>query len=104
MRSFGRREAAVLSMLSEAVRLTRRRFPRSCAPRTFSASLSGRPSVSWENRGRLQRDYSGEEAQDDGKAVPHRGKCLTAPRDHAATHVTFHLSRGSGHAGSSNMP
>jgi hypothetical protein len=37
-------------MLSEAVRSTRRRFPRSCAPRTFSASLSGRPSVGWEKR------------------------------------------------------
>src|ERR1035438_9064309 len=41
----GRREAALLVMLSEAVRLTRRRFPPSCAPRTFSASLSARPSV-----------------------------------------------------------
>jgi hypothetical protein len=37
-------------MLSEAVRSTRRRFPRSCAPRAFSASLSGRPSVGWEKR------------------------------------------------------
>ena len=37
-------------MLPHAVRSIRRRFPRSCAPRTFSASLSGRPSVGWEKR------------------------------------------------------
>ena len=44
----GRREAAVLQ----------RRCPPSCAPRTFSAWLSGRCSVGCGNRGRLQRGYS----------------------------------------------
>src|SRR5664279_6546392 len=33
----GHCEAAGLAMLSEAVRSTRRRFPPSCAPRTFLA-------------------------------------------------------------------
>jgi len=54
---FGRREAAVLAMLSEAVRSTRRRFPRSCTPLTFSASPSARPSVGCVNRGRLRHGY-----------------------------------------------
>ena len=44
-------------MLSEAVRSTRRRFPRSCTPLTFSASPSARPSVGCVNRGRLRHGY-----------------------------------------------
>jgi hypothetical protein len=36
----GRRETPVLRL----------QFLPSCAPRTFSASLSGRPSVGWEKR------------------------------------------------------
>jgi hypothetical protein len=37
-------------MLSEAVRSTLLPFPPSCVLPTFSASLSGRPSVGWEKR------------------------------------------------------
>jgi hypothetical protein len=54
---FGGREAAVLAMLSETVRSIRRRFPLSCAPPTFSASPSARPSVGCVNRGRLRHGY-----------------------------------------------